>query len=69
MYAQKVAEFRKFKCDALRDLLPFVQFKKRENVHGGVLFLVKLYKWYQITQRITSVFSNLDRNHKFLCDV
>ena len=49
MYAQKVAEFRKFKCDALRDLLPFVQFKKRENVHGGVLFLVKLYKWYQIT--------------------
>ena len=29
-------------CDALRDLLPFVQFKKRENIHGGILLLVKL---------------------------
>ena len=29
-------------CDALRDLVPFVQFKKRENTHGGVLILVKL---------------------------
>ena len=28
--------------DALRDLVPFVQFKKRENTHGGVLLLVKL---------------------------
>ena len=27
-------------CDALRDLVPFVQFKK--NTHGGVLLLVKL---------------------------
>ena len=26
---------------ALRDLVPFVQFKKRENIHGGVLILVK----------------------------
>ena len=25
------------KCGALRDLVPFVQFKKRENAHGGVL--------------------------------
>ena len=24
---------------ALRDLVPFVQFKKRENTHGGVLIL------------------------------
>ena len=24
--------------DALRMLVPFVQFKKRENIHGGVLF-------------------------------
>ena len=23
--------------DALRDLVPFVQFQKRENTHGGVL--------------------------------
>ena len=29
-------------CDTLRDLVPFVQFKKRENTHGGVLILVKL---------------------------
>ena len=29
-------------CDALRDLAPFVQFKKRENTHGEVLLLVKL---------------------------
>ena len=28
-------------CDALRDLVPFVQFKKRENTHEGVLLLVK----------------------------
>ena len=28
-------------CGALRDLVPFVQFKKRENIHGGVLTLVK----------------------------
>ena len=29
-------------CDALRDLVPSVQFKKRENTHGGVLRLVKV---------------------------
>ena len=47
-------------CDALRDLVPFVQFKKRENTHGGVLILggmfftfFKLYKWNQIAQRTT----------------
>ena len=28
--------------DALRDLLPFVQFKKRKNIHGGVLLLEEL---------------------------
>ena len=26
--------------DALRDLVPFAQFKKRENTNGGVLVLV-----------------------------
>ena len=26
-------------CDLLHDLVPFVQFKKRENTHGGVLLL------------------------------
>ena len=29
-------------CGALRDLVPFVQFKKRESTHGRVLLLVKL---------------------------
>ena len=29
-------------CDVLRNLVPLVQFKKRENTHGGVLLLVKL---------------------------
>ena len=29
-------------CYALCNLLPFVQFKKPENTHGGVLLLVKL---------------------------
>ena len=33
-----------YNCDAFRDLVPFVQFKKREkNTHGGVLlFLLKV---------------------------
>ena len=30
------------KCDTLRDLVPFLQFKKRKNTSGGVLLLVKL---------------------------
>ena len=56
-------------CEALHDLVLFVQFKKREKHDEGVLPLVKLqaetynftksktppwmYKWYQITQRIS----------------
>ena len=31
-----------FICDALHDLVPFLQFKKRENALGGVLPLVNL---------------------------
>ena len=50
-------------CGALCDLVPFEQFKKRENIHGGVLPLVNLqaqafltmYKCYQIAQSITFV--------------
>ena len=54
-------------CDALRDLVPFAQFKKREKhpwrsvafskvpCYWGVFLLVKLQatacKWYQIAQR------------------
>ena len=65
-------------CNVLRDLVPFVQFKKREThpcrsvnfinvadqqpatlltvtlLHGFFHFF-KLYKWYQIAQRITYV--------------
>ena len=29
-------------CDALRDLVPFIQFKNVKNTHGGELLLVKL---------------------------
>ena len=35
-------------CDALRDLVTFVQFKNLKNTHGGVL--LKLQKCYQILQ-------------------
>ena len=56
-------------CDALRDLVPFVQFKKREkhpwrnvnlstksNAPPWMFFtFFKLYKWYQIVQRIAIV--------------
>ena len=27
-------------CDVLRDLLSFVQFKRRKHAHGGVLLLL-----------------------------
>ena len=29
-------------CGALRDIVPFVKFKKPENAYTGVLLLVKL---------------------------
>ena len=38
----KIVELIHIKCDALRDLVPFVQFKNVKNTHGGVLILVKL---------------------------
>ena len=52
-------------CDALRDLVPFDQFKKREKYswrsvtfskkvtlpHGVFFTFFKLYKWYQIAQK------------------
>ena len=37
-----MAQGRYTKCGSLRDLVAFVQFKKHENTHGGVLILVKL---------------------------
>ena len=33
---------REYKCGVMRDLVPFVQFKKRKKTHGGVFLLVKL---------------------------
>ena len=34
---------KEFVCDALRDLVPFVQLKKRERCPWEVLLLVKLW--------------------------
>ena len=53
-----------FLCDVLRDLVPFVQFKKRcnftkSNAPPWVFFtFFKLCKWYQIAQRITYALRN-----------
>ena len=45
---------RNYISDVLRDLVPFIQLKNVKNTPPGVLFtLLKLYKWYQIAQRIT----------------
>ena len=46
----------KLRCDALCNLVQFAQFKKREK-HPWMFFtFFKLYKWYQIAQRITDFF-------------
>ena len=60
------------KRDTVRDMVPFVQFKKHEkhpwrsvnfckiNTPPWVFFtFFKLYKWYQIAQRITNVTHNI----------
>ena len=48
--------YEHFICDALRDLVPFLQFKKRENALGGVLPLVKLQaSAYNFTKSHTPV--------------
>ena len=52
-----------FSLELLSNFLPFVQIKNMKNTHVGVLILVKLqaetffklYKWYQIVQRVTFV--------------
>ena len=46
-------------CDVLRDLVPFLQFKKREkhqiNTPPWVFFtFFKLYKWSEIVQHTTN---------------
>ena len=45
--------FSKNNCDALCDLVPFVQFKNMESTLGGMFLLVKLDKWYQIAQSVS----------------
>ena len=61
---KKLSHYEKNVYDALRDLVSFAQFKKREKhpwrsvtfskVAGWVFFkCFKLYKWYQIAQSIT----------------
>ena len=42
-----------FKGDALRDLVPFLKLKKRENTHRGVMFFAELQaEAYNFTKRI-----------------
>ena len=41
-----------FLWDALRDLVQFVQFKKREKTHRGVLLLLKVTILYGINNSI-----------------
>ena len=61
---KKLSHYEKNVCDALRNLVSFARFKKREKhpsrsvtfskVAGWVFFKsFKLYKWYQIAQSIT----------------
>ena len=40
------------KCDALRELLPFPQFKNLKNAHGGVLLLVNSTELHNASQII-----------------
>ena len=72
-------------CGALRDLVPFVQFKKREkhpwssvnfskiNTPPWLFFtFFKLQKWYQIAQRITNVlfiYHRITLNKKVTCSL
>ena len=37
-----------YKCDALRDLVQFVQFKKHEKTYRGVLLLLKLQAFIKV---------------------
>ena len=58
-------------CHALRDMVPFLQFKKRKNTHGEhppwvFSTFFKLYKWYQIAQNITYSLSRNPKN-KMVC--
>ena len=65
----KFQKYRQYNWDALRNLVPFMQFKKRVKhpwksvtfsrsvtlvLKATLLRVFKLYKWYQIAQYITN---------------
>ena len=56
-------------CDALRDLVPFIQLKKRENTHGGVLLLACNFTksnslpWVFFTFKIVQMVPNHAKRH------
>ena len=55
-------------CDALRDLVPFVQFKKAWKTHGGVLILLKLTLLHGCFSRfkIVRMVRNRATHHNYL---
>ena len=55
-----------YKCEALCHLVPFVQFKKRENTHRGVLLLVKLQAEVLVDIGCFSRFLNCTNGTKWL---
>ena len=52
--------------DALRDLAPFVQFKKRENVHGRVLKVTLLHGCFSLFLNGTNGSKSSKASHLFL---
>ena len=69
LFCREYRHYRHEYCDALRDLVPFVQFKEREkspwrsvafskvvNTPSWVFFtFFKLCKWYQMAHSITRI--------------
>ena len=62
-----------YKCDALRDLVQFVQFKKHEKTYRGVLLLLKLQAFIKVVTllkvtllhvRLSLFFSNGTKSHE-----
>ena len=62
-----------YKCDALRHLVQFVQFKKHKSTYGGVLLLLKLQAFIKVLTllkvtplhvRLSLFFSNGTKSHE-----
>ena len=62
-----------YKCDALRHLVQFVQFKKHKSTYGGVLLLLKLQAFIKVLTllkvtplhvRLSLLFSNSTKSHE-----